>query len=166
MQDTRQSQVELRSRPAGHERSRLGRSTVIVCALMAIAMTLIVDGRIPVLDGWLLDYSTALRAAVFEPRAADADRNVAVVVLDERSLESDVLRSRPRALLGPEFGQLITALIGAGAHVVAFDVIFRYSGNRLERGYDRAFQQALYRHRGHVVLGRGRDKTTYRSSRC
>ena len=63
----------------------------MLSAVVAAAVTFFADGRMPFLDGWLLDRSTSVRARVFGVESSVADADVAVVVLDERSLDSEVL---------------------------------------------------------------------------
>ncbi len=133
------------------------RALALACALTASGLTYLADGRIPLLDDALLDVATLLRALVLA-RGDGEDDDVALVLIDERSLDSERLRGRPRTLFAPEFGQLVDALLGAGAKAVAFDVIFQFSGGLLSPGHDRPFLQALHRHRGRVVLGRGRER--------
>lgn len=161
-----QEASSIRSPLSTRKRQAVLWTAALACALAAGITTYVADGRIPVLDDVLLDVATVVRARLMPPSPADGehgagtsyDEDVAVVVLDERSLESEQLRNRPRALLAPEFGQLVAGLVEAGARVVAFDIIFQYSGNRISAGYDRPFQQALFRHRGRVVLGRGQGQ--------
>jgi adenylate cyclase len=103
-------------------------------------------------EGWLYDTALWARANIFpSDRASD---KVVVVALDQRSLDSAELRALPRALFAPVWAELLNGLGEAGARAIAFDFLFTYSGGQFKSGYDRTFQQALYRHRDRTVLGR------------
>jgi len=128
-----------------HYRSLVG----IAAALAASALGVVSGGTLPMADGPLFDLSVATRAALTSP--ADP-RTVAVVALDDRSLESPELRDLPRVFLAPYWAQMLDALFAAGARAVAFDVIFAYSANRFQPDYDRPFLEQLSRHRNRVVL--------------
>jgi adenylate cyclase len=121
----------------------------IAFALAASAVSVLSGGTLAMADGWLFDLSVATRAAL----TPFADwRAVAVVALDDRSLETPELRDLPRVFLAPYWARMLDAVFAAGARAVVFDVIFAYSANRFQPDYDRPFLEQLSRHRGRVVL--------------
>lgn len=126
-------------------------TTIAGCAA-ATAFAVIVSGGVTPLDGRLYDSALSIKRGLM---TADEDPGrVAVIGLDARSLASEALAPYPRAFLGPVWGELIEALRQADAEVVAFDMLFIYSANRFQEGFDRDFIQALARHRDRIVLGR------------
>jgi adenylate cyclase len=126
--------------------------TTLVCAAGALALALAVPAPVA-LDGPILDALIWARATVVRPKVPDT-RPVAVVAVDEASLESDELASLPRALFAPVWADLIRGLAAAGARVVGFDLLFTYSANRLAPDHDRPFLEALAQHRDRVVITR------------
>ena len=107
-----------------------------------------IDG---VADGLLLDGAVKARALAFPGGGADGEPMVAVVALDERTLDGQPL---PRALLAPVWAETLNALFEAGASVVAFDFILAYHAGRFRTDWDKGFKRQLYRHRSRIVLGR------------
>lgn len=105
------------------------------------------------LDGPLLDVLIRARAAVGGASTPEP-HPVAVIALDERSLESGELAQYPRALLAPVWAKLIEALAAADARAIGFDLLFTYTANRLSPDFDRPFLAALAAHRDRVVLAR------------
>lgn len=79
---------------------------------------------------------------------------VVVIALDQRSLDAPEMNALPRALFAPVWAKLLAGLGEVGASAVAFDFLFTFSGGQFQAGYDRPFQQALYRNRDRAVLGR------------
>jgi adenylate cyclase len=126
--------------------------TTLTCAAVALAVGLAVPAPVG-LDGPLLDVLVWARAAVSAPSASEPPP-VAVIAVDEHSLESAELASSPRALFAPVWADLLRGLAAAGVRGVAFDLLFTYSANRLSPDYDRPFLEALAQHRDRVVLAR------------
>ena len=126
--------------------------TAAGCALVALIAGLIVPAPLAP-DGPLLDVLIWARAAV-GTRPAPEPHPVAVVAVDERSLESPELTPYPRALFAPVWARLVEALARADARAVGFDMLFGYTANRFVADYDRPFLEALSAHRGRVVLAR------------
>src|SRR5439155_26739510 len=102
--------------------------TVVACALLGAAAALLARGPVPV-DGALFDLLVAARAAVLPAHEAPRASPVAVVALDERSLDDRLLRPYPRVLLAPVWAELLDTLGRAGARGVGFDIIFAYSAS-------------------------------------
>jgi CHASE2 domain-containing sensor protein len=128
-------------------------------AATAAALTLASGGTGPG-EGLLFDLLVYARSHIAVPVAPDASP-VAVVAIDQESLDAEELRDRPRALMAPEWARIIEGLMGAGARVVGFDVIFAYSGNQLVPDFDAALLETLARHRDRVVLARS-EKDNHR----
>lgn len=109
-------------------------------------------GRLPG-DGFLLDLAVMARHQLSASPATRASK-VAIVLLDEASLDSGDLPPLPRALLAPVWGGLLEMLLEANARLVAFDLLFSYSGNAFRAGHDTPLLRALASHRERVVLAR------------
>ncbi len=134
------------------KRRRYRLVTTLLCA--AVALVICVATPAPVaLDGPLLDVLVWARAGIGAPPPSEP-WPVAVIAVDETSLESEELASSPRALFAPVWADLLRGLADAGVRGVAFDFLFTYSGNLLSPDYDRPFLEALSRHRDRVVLAR------------
>jgi class 3 adenylate cyclase len=125
---------------------------MLVCAAVALAAAF---GLAPpvAIDGPILDALIWARATITRPEVPDA-RPVAVIAVDEASLESEELASLPRALFAPVWAELLRDLGTAGVRVVGFDLLFTYSANRLAPDHDRSFLEALAQHRDRVVIAR------------
>src|SRR5687768_1862719 len=96
--------------------------TTLACAVVAFAVAL--GGPTPLaLDGPILDALVRARATVHRPNPADS-RPVAVIAVDEASLESPELASLPRALFAPVWAELLDGLRAAGVRAVGFDLLF------------------------------------------
>jgi len=126
--------------------------TTTGCAAAALVVALAAPAPLT-LDGPLLDLLVWARAAATTPPAS-APEPVAVVAVDQASLERAELAQHPRALFAPVWARLIEALAAAGARSVGFDLLFTYSANRLSPDFDRPFLEALASHRDRVVLAR------------
>lgn len=132
------------------------RTSVLFGALsvfIAVALTLVSVPPVA-FEGWLFDHAIAWRAALTNKDREKTSEHVAVIALDQKSLDSKELIKVPRALFGPEWAKLVNALSNAGTTVIAFDFLFQYSGNNLIANYDRPFFAALYKNKQKVVLGR------------
>jgi class 3 adenylate cyclase/CHASE2 domain-containing sensor protein len=140
-------------------RRRYRELTVFACALLGVAAAVLARGPVSA-DGVVFDLLVAARAAAFPARDDPARSPVAVVAVDERSLDDDLLRPYPRALLAPVWAELLDGLARAGARGVGFDIIFAYSASELAgvvpamAAFDAPFLAALAAHRDRVVLGR------------
>ena len=126
--------------------------TAAGCALATLLIGLTTRSPLP-LDGPLLDVLVWTRAAVASRPGPDS-HPVAVVALDERSLESPELSPYPRALFAPVWARLLEALVKAEARAIGFDLLFTFTANRLAPDYDRPFLEALAAHRDRIVLAR------------
>ncbi len=129
-------------------------AAALACAVLAALASL---ARVqPVwLEGLLFDGAVAARATWSPP--ARTPEGVAVVAVDRRSLDAPELVDTPRALFGPVWARLISALAAADARVVAFDLLLPYSGNRISPGYDQPFLEALNEAGSRVVLARSAE---------
>jgi adenylate cyclase len=108
------------------------------------------------LDGLLHDL--ALIPAATMRTATDGPSPVAVIALDDASLDAPELATIPRAMMSPVWADLIGAMSESGVKALAFDFLFVYSGNRFAAGHDRPFLRALAANRDLVVLGRSAGK--------
>jgi class 3 adenylate cyclase len=135
-------------------RRRIALPTLLGAAVLAAALAAAVGvgGGMPG-DGWLYDAALAARARLRPPPVADA-APVAVIAIDAKSLDAPELAKLPRVLFTPVWAKLVNALAAAEASGIGFDLLFAYSGNNLQPGYDRDFQRALFTYRDKLVLGR------------
>jgi adenylate cyclase len=124
----------------------------------------------PALDtlrGLSVDLLTMLRWRAFGNAYAPAMSPTVVVALDEETFRTPPFTGTPSVTWTPEIGRILTAIIGGGAKVVGFDIIFPTSieqsaipfgdetlGARV-RGFDRDYLRALAlgARAGKVVLG-------------
>ncbi|MEO5373583.1 MAG: adenylate/guanylate cyclase domain-containing protein [Alphaproteobacteria bacterium] len=104
-------------------------------------------------DGLVYDLIVMARGTVVGERLPPSDR-VAVIALDDRSLDSAEMKSMPRTFLSPQWAKLLDVLESGGARVVAFDLLFVYSANAFIPNYDRPLLGGFARHRGRVVIAR------------
>lgn len=126
-------------------------ATILICAVLA-ALAERGVGEDNLADGWLYDAAIAVSGRLAGEPAARAP--VAVILVDAPSLEAKELAPYPRALFGPVWAEFLDAAFAAEAKVVAFDVLFRFSGNRFKAGHDGKFLAALHGRRDQIVLGR------------
>jgi adenylate cyclase len=124
----------------------------VLCAVTAVTASL-ATGGIHQIDGPLMDVVLWGRAELF-PTAIPFERPVAVVTLDQKSLDDADLAHYPRAMFGPVWGSLIDGLMNADAQVVGFDLLLAYSGNQLKADFDAEFLTALARYHDKLVLAR------------
>jgi adenylate cyclase len=117
--------------------------------------------------GWSIDALTALRWEVFGMRHDPAAAPVAVIAIDEETYETPPFKGSPTLAWTTEIGRVLDAVIGGGARVVGFDIVFPTSIEQSElpfgddllgarmRGFDRAFLRSLAAGSaaGKVVLG-------------
>jgi adenylate cyclase len=140
---------------------------------VAIAAVVLVCGfasALPPLNlihGWSIDALTALRWEAFGARRDPATTPVAVIAIDEETYATPPFKGSPTLTWTTEVGRVLNAVIGGGAKVVGFDIVFRTSIEQSEipfgedlvgarmRGFDRAFLRSLAAgaSAGKVVLG-------------
>ena len=106
------------------------------------------------LDGVIFDLMVAQRND-FAPRPVQVDREpVAVVAVDQGSMDADELAGLPRVLFSPYWGKLIDALDAAEARAIGFDVIFAWAADALQPGMDTPLLEAIARLPEKVVIVR------------
>ena len=133
--------------------SRRWRRPIIgaACALVGALLSAWSGGIIPQADGVLYDLSLAA-LSLLSPR--EAEPQVAVVAVDWRSLDAEGLAETPLALFSKEWAGVLDRLFAGGTKAVAFDLIFGYSGENFQSGYDAPLLAALERHASKVVVAR------------
>jgi class 3 adenylate cyclase/CHASE2 domain-containing sensor protein len=111
--------------------------------------------------GLSLDVSFALRHAVFGPARAPADANVVVIAVDEETHRTPPFGGLPQALWTREIAPVLNAVLDAEAKIVAFDLIFPTSVERLIPGFERDFLRSLRAgaRDGRVLLGKVQHQT-------
>jgi class 3 adenylate cyclase/CHASE2 domain-containing sensor protein len=105
-------------------------------------------------DGVLLDLLVWSRDLMVPYRDQPEASPVAVVALDQRSLDEPDLARFPRALMTPVWAALLDGVFASGARAVGFDVLFIYNANQFSPDFDSPWLAALDRHRERVVLAR------------
>ncbi len=103
-------------------------------------------------DGFIYDLALGARARLAPP--PQGTEPVAVVAVDQRSLQAPELRALPRVLFAPHWATLLEALGEAGARSVGFDFLFAWSSATFLPDNERQFLGALAANRDRVVLGR------------
>ncbi|MCV0426692.1 MAG: CHASE2 domain-containing protein [Roseibium sp.] len=111
-------------------------------------------------EGWVIDRLFQVRASLgVAPEIGYSP--VAVVGLDNVSLDSDRLSPFPRVLMTPVFAEAGQAVLDAGALGVGFDFIFAYSadafvdpetGEARLSGFDLPFQKFIFSNRDKVFI--------------
>jgi len=134
-------------------RRRLTLPTVLAATLLAAFASYLVGERMPG-DGRLYDLALRVRGALAPGPEIEVEAPVAIIAVDQTSLDAEAFERLPRALFAPVWARLLDGLGAAGARAVGFDLLLSFSGNALQPGYDRDFQRALFAHREKVVLGR------------
>jgi adenylate cyclase len=127
------------------------------CGLASAAITLASDGTLGT-DRFLFDLSLASHHAL-GINQRNEDNLVAVVAIDERTLEAPELRHIPRVFFGRAFANMLNAVFDAGALAVGLDVLFAYDSTRFDPKLGAPFRKALVRHGDRVVLGRSARAT-------
>lgn len=134
---------------------------VIAAGLMAMVISSAIPQR-HLIQGWLIDVTTAARAAVFGTRPL-SNAGVVVVTVGSRSLDSPELGGLPRALFAPIWSDLISKALDAGARLVALDFILAYDAGRMAidgraplDDFNNDFLRLLYDEgrEGRIILGR------------
>ena len=139
-------------------------------AIILVALASSLASNVPpfsFVHGWSIDALTALRWEFFGMRHDPAAAPVAVIAIDEETYETPPFKGSPTLAWTTEIGRVLDAVIGGGARVVGFDIVFPTSieqselpfgddllGTRM-RGFDRAFLRSLATGSaaGKVVLG-------------
>ncbi|HYE92817.1 MAG TPA: CHASE2 domain-containing protein, partial [Terriglobales bacterium] len=126
--------------------------TAVGCAALALGVGLAAPAPLTV-DGPLLDVLVRARTLLRTPEPAETSP-VAIIAVDEASLEREELAHHPRALFAPVWARLTESVTDAGARAIGFDLLFTYTANRLSPDYDRPFLATLAARRERVVLAR------------
>lgn len=149
-------------------RLRITRRNVVAALLISLASgILFTSPPLARLQGLSLDTLTALRWELFGHRGYPASSPVVVVAIDEETYRTPPLKGSPTLTWTREIGGVLSAIVGAGARVVGFDVVFPTSIEQSEilfgeepigarmRGFDRDFLRALASaaSAGKLVLG-------------
>lgn len=141
----------------------LGRKQlVLLIALLAVSTGFVfgLSAQKAIWEGWVIDRMFQVRA-LLEPGRQTASEPVAVVGLDQVSLDSERLSRIPRVLMTPVLAEAGQALLDAGAVALGYDFVFAYSadsfldpstGEARLKGFDRPFQSFVYRNRGRVFI--------------
>ncbi len=154
--------------------SALGRrQLVVLIALVAMGAGIVVglSANKAIWEGWVIDRLFQMRASMGNGQET-APAPVAVVGLDQTSLESERLSRIPRVLMTPVLAEAGQALLDAGAKALGFDFVFAYSadsfvdpssGEARLSGFDRPFQSFVYRNRGRVFIAHTEIGVPHRS---
>jgi adenylate cyclase len=152
--------------------SRRFRDAVAVLAIALVASALILAPPLDRFRGLSIDMLTMLRWRLFGSMHKTPDSPTVVVALDEETYRTPPFSGTPAITWTTEIGQVVTAILGGGAKVVGFDIVFPTSieqsempfgdgtlGGRL-RGFDRDFLRALAigARDGKVVLGEAQHR--------
>jgi adenylate cyclase len=152
--------------------SRRFRDAVAVLAIAVVASALILAPPLDRFRGLSIDILTMLRWRLFGSMHKTPDSPTVVVALDEETYRTPPFSGTPAITWTTEIGQVVTAILGGGAKVVGFDIVFPTSieqseipfgdgtlGGRL-RGFDRDFLRALAiaARDGKVVLGEAQHR--------
>ena len=111
--------------------------------------------------GLSLDAGFAVRHAVFGPARGPEASNVVVIAVDEETHRTPPFGGLPQALWTREIAPVLNAVLDAEAKIVAFDLIFPTSVERLVPGFEREFLRALRAgaREGRVLLGKVQHQT-------
>lgn len=111
--------------------------------------------------GLSLDAAFALRHAVFGPARGPDESNVVVIAVDEETHRTPPFGGLPQALWTREIAPVLNAVLDADAKIVAFDLIFPTSVERLIPGFERDFLRSLRAgaRDGRVLLGKVQHQT-------
>jgi class 3 adenylate cyclase/CHASE2 domain-containing sensor protein len=152
--------------------SRGFRDAVAVLGIALVASVLILAPPLDRFRGLSIDILTMLRWRVFGGMHKPEQSPTVVVALDEETYRTPPFAGTPAITWSTEIGQVLTAILGGGAKVVGFDIVFPTSieqseipfgdgtlGGRL-RGFDRDFLRALAlgARDGKVVLGEAQHR--------
>lgn len=109
-------------------------------------------GPLNPVDTFQYDLAVAQNQLLRSTASSDVPDSVAVVAVDERSL--DKFGGMPRVLLAPKWADLIDALAQANAAAMGFDIVFAYPDKHFASGWENGFLRALSAHKSRIVLGR------------
>ncbi|WP_299471012.1 adenylate/guanylate cyclase domain-containing protein [uncultured Roseibium sp.] len=146
---------------------------VFLIALAAIGAGIVIglSAKKAIWEGWVIDRLFQVRA-IAERDKQPAPSPVAVVGLDQTSLDSERLTRIPRVLMTPVLAEAGQAVLDAGAVALGFDFVFAYSadsfidpssGEARLRGFDRPFQSFVYGNRGKVFIAHTEIGVPHRS---
>ena len=148
------------------------RDAVAVLVIALVAGALVFAPPLDRLRGLSIDILTMLRWRLFGSMHSPEQSPTVVVALDEDTYRTPPFAGTPAITWTTEIGQVLTAILGGGAKVVGFDIVFPTSieqseipfgdgtlGGRL-RGFDRDFLRALAlgARDGKVVLGEAQHR--------
>ena len=139
----------------GRLRHHYRRSSALACALAALLAVSTSSPELPLLDGDFFDLAAAARAG-FGP-VPKPDEPVAVVAIDQATLQAPEFAELPRVFFGPFLGEALTGLFKSQVRAAGIDIVFGYSPDRFPgvgRNYDLGFRRAIGRNRPNLVLVR------------
>ncbi|MEO1114248.1 MAG: adenylate/guanylate cyclase domain-containing protein [Pseudomonadota bacterium] len=154
--------------------SALGRKQLVLLIAVVASLAGLVVGlsaNKAIWEGWVTDRLFQIRANFIHPGQMPSSP-VAVVGLDQASLDSERLSRIPRVLMTPVMAEAGQAVLDAGATAVGFDFVFAYSadsfvdpstGEARLSGFDRPFQTFAYRNRGRVFIAHTEIGVPHRS---
>ena len=125
--------------------------TALLLAILT-GLALYYSGPLNPIDTFQYDLALAQNAALRGNDAGPRSTKVAVIAVDEESL--DKFGDLPRVFLAPKWAGLIDTLAAAEAAAIGFDIVFAYPDQHFVSGWERGFLAALQRHQNRVVLGR------------
>lgn len=125
--------------------------TALLLAILT-GLTLYYAGPLNPVDTFQYDLALAQNAALRGNDASRRSTNVAVIAVDEESL--DKFGDLPRVFLAPKWAALIETLAAADAAAIGFDIVFAYPDQHFVPGWERDFLAALQKHQSRIVLGR------------
>lgn len=145
---------------------RISRAAAIGLIVVAAA-TVAAAPQFQLLRGVSLDVATALAWRMFGDRNQSSPSPTVVVALDEETYRTPPFKGTPTVTWTGEIARVLAAVLGGGARVIGFDVVFPTTiedseigfqgetiGERM-RGFDRDFLRALNAGAtaGKIVLG-------------
>lgn len=152
----------------------LGRKQLVILIAIAAMLAGTVTGltaKKAIWEGWVTDQLFQVRAILRGPQEAAASP-VAVIGLDQTSLDSERLSSLPRVLMTPVLAEAGQAILDAGAVALGFDFVFAYSadtfvdpssGEKRLLDYDRPFKRFLFKNRGRIFVAHTEVGVPHRS---
>jgi len=147
--------------------SRIMRDLFAVTVIVLTSGFIAASPALEIIRGVSLDVLMGMRWHLFGSMSDPGSSPTVVVAIDEESYQTSPFKGSPTLTWTPEIGRVLTEIVGGGARVVGFDVIFPTSieqseilfanealGTRM-RGFDRDFLRALAlgSSAGKVLLG-------------
>ncbi|WP_420337468.1 adenylate/guanylate cyclase domain-containing protein [Roseibium sp.] len=139
------------------------RLTAVIAFLALAAGTVLgLGAQNAIWEGWFVDRLFQAKSLLSQEEKSQR-APVAVVGLDQVSLNSDRLATVPRVFMSPVLATAGQAVLDAGAAGVGYDFVFAFSadsfadpntGEERLRGFDRPFLRFLYQNRGKVFVSR------------